>query len=183
MILVVAAAVAASLRPVSADCENNTVERFKQLYGNVRDYNSIKLTRLNGQQYLLAFWNEDNDPLQLWVNIFAYSDDELQSPIYKAFTGDLSEQVIEITQCNLTGTDNRDLVFLSKSGQIEMIRILRQKGRELQLVFENGGADITLPTDQREVWIKNRTGKQLSVYRWDQARGKFIDYKTLPVAF
>jgi hypothetical protein len=161
----------------------NTVERFKQLYGNVRDYNSIKLTTLNGQRYILAFWNEDNDPLQLWVNIFAYSDDELQAPVYKAFSGDVSEDVIDIAQRPLTDGSRRDLVFLCKSGQIEMVRVLRQKGRELQLVFENGGSDITLPTDQREIWIKSRSSKEMNIYKWDQTLGKFVDSRTMPVAF
>jgi hypothetical protein len=149
----------------------------------VRDYSSIQLTTLNGQRYILAFWNEDNDPLQLWVNIFAYSDDELQAPVYKAFSGDVSEDVIDIAQRPLTDGSRRDLVFLCKSGQIEMVRVLRQKGRELQLVFENGGSDITLPTDQREIWIKSRSSKEMNIYKWDQTLGKFVDSRTMPVAF
>ncbi|MFB3921208.1 MAG: hypothetical protein ACE145_05765 [Terriglobia bacterium] len=166
-----------------ADGGIDTVERFKQLYGNVRDYTSIQLLTLNGQKYILAFWNEDNDPLQLWVNIFAYSDDQLHLPVYKAYSGDVSEQLIEVAQCKLTDPRTDDLVFLSKAGHIEMIRVLHQKGRELQLVFENGGADVTLPTGQGEVWIKNRTGKELTVYRWDRGSNRFVERKSLPIAF
>lgn len=75
----------------SAGRTDHTIERFKQLYGNVRDYNEIKTLTLNGQHYILAFWNEDNDPLQLRVNIFRYSDEQLQMPVYKVFSGDVSE--------------------------------------------------------------------------------------------
>jgi hypothetical protein len=172
-----------SICPVSARSCDQTIDRFKQSYGNVRDYKEIKLLTLNGERYILAFWYEDNDPLQLSVTIFRYFDEQLKEPVYKVFSGDVSEEVLAIEEFDLTGNGRNDLLFLSKSGMVETVRVLHEKGKEFALVFENGGSDVTVLKDRREIWIKARTGKEVQVFLWDGKTGKFICYKTVPVVF
>lgn len=172
-----------SLRALLGEGSQTTIERFKELYGNVRDYKEFRLLTLNGEHYVVAFWNEDNDPLQLWTSIFRYSDEQLQMPVYKVFSGDVSERVLAIDDFDLSGSGRNDLLVLSKSGQIEIVRVLREQGKDLVLAFENGGSDVTVLKERREIWIKSRTGKQVDVYRWDGKGGKFICYETVPVVF
>ena len=65
----------------------DTIERFKTLYGNLRDYKEFHLLTLNGHKCILAFWYEDNSPLQLSVQVFKYTDDKLEEPVLKIYEG------------------------------------------------------------------------------------------------
>lgn len=161
----------------------DTIARFKKLYGNVRDYRSFELLKLNGAHYLLAFWYEDNDPLQFSVNIFRYQDEELQKPIFKVYTGSVAETLRATETFDLMGTGKDQLIFLSDSGEIELLRVLEDTGRDLKLVFENGGSQVTVLPDSREIWIKNKVARNIDVYKWDSESQKFAHIRTIRVLF
>jgi hypothetical protein len=105
----------------------DTIARFRELYGNIRDYKDVRLLTLNGKRYILAYWYEDNSPLQLSVHILRYSDDQLEEPVFKVFAGDVSEEVEEVVSSDLTGDGRDELIFLSRSGQIKIVRVLEDR--------------------------------------------------------
>jgi hypothetical protein len=162
---------------------SDTIEQFKKLYGNSRDYKEFRVINLNQNKYLLAFWYQDNSPLQLSVDVFRYEDRELQKPIRKFYTGDVSEEISEIADLDLTGDGRAELIFLCASGQIKIIRVFEERRDSLVLRFEKGGSDISVVRSTREIWIKSRTAKELDVYRWDPRIRRFVKAKTLQIVF
>lgn len=163
--------------------EEVTISRFRALYGGIRDYKSFKLLSLNGHRYLLAFWYENNSPLQLSVNIVRYTDAKLEEPVFGVFSGSVAEDVTEIVTFDVTGDGRDELLFLSNSGQIKVIRILQEAGRELRPIFENGGTEVTLLKDTREIWIKSKSAGDLTVFRWDPKEKKIVAIATHPTVF
>ena len=81
--------------------KSDTIERFKKLYGNLRDYKEFQLLALNGQHCILAFWYEDNSPLQLSVQVFRYEDEKLEKPVEKIYEGSVAEEVVSIVSATL----------------------------------------------------------------------------------
>jgi hypothetical protein len=160
-----------------------TISRFKALYGETRDYKSFKLLTLNGHRYILAFWYEDNSPLQLSVNIVRYTDADLEEPVFGVFSGSVAEDVAEIVTFDVTGDGRDELLFLSNSGQIKIVRILQEAERELRPIFENGGTEVTLLKDTREIWIKSRSAGDLTAFRWDPKEKKIVAIAAHPIVF
>lgn len=155
-----------------------TIARFRELYGNIRDYKDVRLLSLNGKRYILAYWYEDNSPLQVSVHILRYSDDKLEEPVFKVFAGDVSEEVEEVVSSDLTGDGRDELIFLSRSGQIKIVRVLEDRGDQFVEIFENGGSEVTLTKETREIWVKSKTAGKLEIYRWDLKLRKFTRTKT-----
>src|SRR3970040_102483 len=93
----------ASFVASSYAADQEVEKRFRELYGNLRDYKEIKQLELNGRRYILAYWLEDNSPLQLMVHIFRYTDGLLSQPVTKVFSGGVAEGVTAVLHFDITG--------------------------------------------------------------------------------
>ena len=151
------------LRADQQETENATIRRFRELYGAARNYKWFSQQTLNGHGYILAFWYEEDSPVELRVSIFRHADDRLQEPVTEAFTGAVAEEIIRVTTFDLKGDGRDELIFLSNSGQIKLIRVLEESGPRLKLIFDNGGTDVTLMKDTREVCDKSKTAQVVEV--------------------
>ncbi|MBI3663942.1 MAG: hypothetical protein HY234_12945 [Acidobacteria bacterium] len=158
-------------------------KRFRELYGNLREYKEINRLELNGKHYILAYWLEDNSPLQLTVDIFRYTDSLLSQPVTKVFSGGVAEEVQAIVHFDLTGDSQDELIFVSDSGQIQIVRVLQDQKKSFAQIFMNGGSEVTIIKSTREIWIKAKTAGVLEVYRWDPSSKKFLRTKTLEILF
>lgn len=156
----------------------DTIERFKKLYGNLRDYKEFRLLTLNGHHCILAFWYEDNSPLQLVVQVFKYKDDKLEKPVEKIYEGSVAEEVIKIATADLLGSGHDQLIFLSRAGQIQILRVLAEKGNSLVPIFETGGTEITIIKPTSEIWVKSKTAGEVDIFRWDAKSSKFFKVRT-----
>lgn len=158
-------------------------ERFRELYGNLRDYKQLSQFDLDGKNLILAYWLEDNSPLQLSVDIFRIEDDSMAKPIKKLFSGSVAEEVEAVFGFDATGDGQKEIVFVSKSGMIKIIRVLQIKDGSLTEIFQNGGSDITVLDSRKEIWIKSRSAREVDIYRWVKRTQKFERDKTLSILY
>jgi hypothetical protein len=160
------------------------VERFKRDFGtSVAQYDRFFTARVNGRLFLFAYW-VDGSPVNLMVDIFDVNNLESASKVYKWYRGSVSEEVIGFLTTDVDGDGREELVFVSLSGQIKLVRILRDTGRELVKIFDSGASDVILYRDGRrfKMVLKNSSAGNVEVYGWSKAAGKLAverQYKLL----
>lgn len=158
-------------------------DRFRELYGNRRDYIQISRFDLDDEKLILAYWLEDNSPLQLSVDIFRIQGEALTEPITELFSGEVAEEVQSVFAFDFTGDGRKELAFVSTSGMIKVILILQMQDDSLVEIFENGGTEITVLEPTKEVWIKSRSAEEVDIYRWSQDSQSFAWQKTLKILY
>lgn len=162
--------------------EDNAVAAFRKHHG--KNYLSVNSIMLNSRPYVIAFWNEGGHPILLRADIFQYDKARVQGEFEKVYSGDVSEEVIGIYAFSVDGSGQEQLIFLSNSGQLKIVRILAiQKSGSMNLIFMNGGADVSLLSDSREIWIKNSVGQEIDVYEWDEQTGRIQHKRSVSVLF
>jgi hypothetical protein len=166
---------------VSRD-QDDVVGIFKKAHDPNR-YVSVNPIVVNSRHYVLALWNERGNPILLRGDIFQY-DSGGPEKFRKVYSGDLSEEVIGAYAFSVDGTGREQLFILSNSGHLKVVRILDvESDGSLKMIFENGGADATLLTDSRELWIKDSVAGRADVYQWDQKKGSIRHARSVPVTF
>ena len=117
------------------------------------------------------------------VHIFRYTDGSLSQPVTKVFSGGVAEEVQAVVHFDLTGDGRDELIFVSNSGQIQIVRVLEDQKRSFVQIFENGGSEVTIIKSTREIWIKGKTAGVLRVYRWNAKSNQFARSRTLEILF
>lgn len=146
-------------------------------------YESIRVLELNKEHCVLAFWYEEGSYLQLSVDVFRSAGERGKHSFRRIFSGDVSEEVTDIATFDLTADGRDELLFVSNSGMIKMIRVLEDLAAEMRLIFSNGGNEVTLLKVSREILIKSRSTRELDVYRWNSVKNEFVLVRTEAVLF
>ena len=163
--------------------ESDIVREFRSVKPGNQDYSSVQTVRLRKEILVLALWHPHNTALELHADIYSYVVENGKASFVKAYTGDLSEEIIEIVSVEVAGANHPQLAILCRSGQIKILRILEKKERTFSLVFENGGTDVTVVKESKEIWLKSDSARQIDIYRWSEAQNHYMKTKTLDIFF
>lgn len=147
-------------------------------------YISVDSITLNSHPYVIAFWNEGGNALSLRADIYRVDNVEGKFEYGMAYSGDFSEEVLGIYAFSMDKSEREQLLVLSNSGHLKIVRVLTlQDNGSMKEVFRNGGEDVTLLSDSREIWIKNPIGREVDVYQWDKETGGIRHERSVSILF
>src|SRR6266851_5395227 len=149
--------------------------------GGGHEYSEIRTVQLKKLTFVLALWHPNNSALDLSADIYRYVPGSRQPTFAKEYSGDLSEEILHIAPMEIAGSDHLQLGVLCRSGQIKILRILEEKQQALTLVFENGGTDVTVVKQAKEIWLKSDSARQVDVYRWNREQSRYTKTRTLDI--
>lgn len=160
--------------------DDQLVSQFRKQH---KEYTSATGVTLNSVEYIVATWNADNLPSQLHAELYECTIAGDADKCRKVYSGSVAEELVGIYPFSFSNSGKQQLILLSRSGQLQVLRILSEDRGKLVKIFENGGSNIDVVADEREIWIKNRIGKKIDIYSWDQNTGTIKWKRNLNVVF
>jgi hypothetical protein len=163
--------------------QSKALSLFRQQYRGGHYGWSSALT-LNSKEYILATWHPGGHATELHLDVFECTDHESAAKFRKLYSDNVSEELIGAYAAALDGSGKQNLVLLSNSAQIKIVKILSfSEAGEPRLIFDNGGTDVTVLKDEKEIWLKSRSAGVVDVYRWTEEQTRFVKAKTLNILF
>ena len=156
---------------------------FRQQYRGGH-YGWSSSLNLNSREYILATWHPGGHATELHLDVFECADHESATKFRKVYSGNVSEELIGAYAVALDRSGKQNLVLLSNSAQIKIIKVLSfSEAGDFSVIFDNGGTDVTMLKDEKEIWLKSRSGGVVDVYQWSEEQNRFAKTKTLNIVF
>jgi hypothetical protein len=155
---------------------------FRQQY-RASNYGWTSALSLNSKEYVLATSHPGGHATELQLDVFEPTD-QVPTKFRKVYSGNVSEELIGVYAVALDGSGKQNLVLLSNSAQIKIIKILNSSETgDLSVIFDNGGTEVTIVKDEKEIWLKSRSAGVVDVYQWSEKQNRYNKTKTLNIVF
>ncbi len=131
-------------------------------------YHTYSRWSIDGLRYILAYWDRDNEVLNLAVDV--YREDVAASgrlSYARIATVPVFEQAERVFTQDLIGDGDQQLIVLSVMGQLEAIRILQINRRAVRVVLDTAGTRVRVgnkPGSAIEVYGKSANSTE--IFRW-----------------
>jgi hypothetical protein len=164
----------------SEKCPNAFVENDA---GKIQDiliqhspvYHTYSRWDLNGRTFVLAYWDRDNDPINVQADVYAATKDlNGESQYKKLLTIPAFETVDHVFARDLIGKGSEQLVVVSWEGQLEAVRIVQFNGDQARLVFDYAGTKIQF-TDKApyNILVYAKSTNLTELFQWSESRRRF----------
>jgi hypothetical protein len=145
-------------------------------------YHTYSRWNVSLQNYILAYWDENNELLALYIDLYRENRDSYGHYTYtKIGTLPAYERVERVLTHDLVGDGRQQLIILSEMGQLESIRIVKIDGNTARIVLDTAGTTVKIvdkPTAAVLVYAK--TPNQTEVFKWAAQDRKFKRIATKP---
>ena len=171
----------------SANCPNAFVEKDAGKVDGIQiehspPYHTYSRWDLNGHSYIVAYWDQDNDPVNVQADIHL-SRRQLDGTFKydRLLTIPAFETVERVSTQEFTGDGSKQLVVVSLEGQLEVARIVRFASDGARLVFNRSGTRIQF-TDKvpAEILVYANAANETELFRWSKKRQGFIRAASSP---
>jgi hypothetical protein len=138
-------------------------------------YHTYSRWRVSEQEYILAYWDQDNEVLALYADIYRENRDADGRPTYaKIATVPAFELVRRVFTQDLIGDGREQLIIISETGQLQAIRIMRIHGNTARIVLDTAGTRVKVVDKPKPaVLVYAKTPDQTEVFRWSARQKKF----------
>jgi hypothetical protein len=171
----------------SDSCPNSLVESDEGKIASLHlrhnpPYHTYSRWNVSSQNYILAYWDEENDLLGLYADLYSENRDSSGHSTYaKMATIPAYERVERVLTSDLVGDGRQQLIILSEMGQLESIRVVNIDGSRARIVLDTAGTAVKIVNKPNAaVLVYSKTANQTEVFEWVTQVKKFKRIATKP---
>jgi hypothetical protein len=139
--------------------------------GHSPDYHTYSRWEVNGTKYVLAYWDEDNDPNDIVVDVYRASGAKFE----QIGSVTIGAPLTGVKTAQLAPKWGDQLLFLSHCGQMECINVVRVSDGVAKELFEYGADKLVVRGGTPpSIMAKPKYANFLEQFTWSDAKQKFV---------